>query len=134
VERQPAVRDLVAKAASRAAEHRAGDLDGVDPSDRADPIQQELNPDPAAEADVRHHGALGRRQRVNGRCDGPPVAAVHHRPDQMSGKRGGVTELARQAGVHPGSDAHAASLRGIRLLPWGSVLGGTVESCPRWIR
>jgi hypothetical protein len=52
----------------------------------------------------------------------------------MSGKPGGVTELARQAGVHPGSDAHAASLCGIRLLPLDRVLGGTVESCPRWIR
>ena len=102
MERQPAVRDLVAKAASRVAEHRARDFDGVYPSGRADPIQQELNPYPP--------------------------------PNPMSGKPGGVTELVRQDGVHTGSDAHAASLCCIRLLPLDRLLGGTVESCPRWIR
>ena len=53
-------------------------------SGRANPIEQEPYPNPAPEADVSHHRARLRRQRVHGGCDSPPIAAVHHHADQMS--------------------------------------------------
>jgi hypothetical protein len=109
VQHEPSRGDGVLVAPARPREHLLGDLDAVDRAGGADAVQQQREPAPAAEAEVRDDSARPGVGRLHRCADGARVAAIEPGADHPPGDALRMAELPGEPGVvaraerHPGA-------------------------------
>jgi hypothetical protein len=81
MQRQPPGRDVAAVSTCGLAEHRVRHLDPVHPARLTDAVEEELQPDAAAEPDVGDHRRRIRLQRLHGGAHEASIATIERRTD-----------------------------------------------------
>ena len=133
---QPPRRDVTSESTCGVVEHRFRHLNTVDPARLTDTVEEKLQPNPAAEADIGEHRRWIRLERLHGGAYEVAVSTIQRGADQPPTQTTGVTELSRDS-CHKGAPyvGHLKTVPAKGLVKRGmsKVGAGGARSRDQWI-